>query len=859
MGQTKIFSWLHISDIHFGHGDQAHRWSQHHLTDALLADLKSSFEDDPTESRHDAVPRPDAVLVTGDVAFKGAADEYDLAKNWLLKLAETAGLTNRDIFLIPGNHDIQRTQTGERQAFRLIRDLRERGDLLDPALEDIADRIIVTRRLENYLRFASDFAPACLDVVSEPEQWLFWSHHIQPRPDVNVRIHLLGLNSAMLCNDDKDKGKLQLGAKQLETLSAAKPLHEVRIVLTHHPLEELIDATTEHVVSIRTTADIHLFGHVHNPVFQLTRYGATEDAVRIVAGAIHGDPGNREEAYHFASIIQMDDGNLELRVWPRRWVPEQNGFAPDQKLLKGSATYTSLPLAKTKASKTSLSAAAILKPLLPQLPRAQFSPIKSRQSVIDPPGARHWLSIARLNERSKMLEGSLDPGENLTWAPPAANDEWKTSLIDNIRMTVGNARSAILLHGIRGVGKSILLLRYVAAAPPTESRIFVDYGALEDRTPDDLASELQSYLQGVSANTPLFIAVDGLDIACRQQAVRTGNPLAESMLAFHTRGLLAALAEHQAFIVLTADDPPSNDGGDSAEDWATKSLKEILTETFLKREANLQTVSPRISFRLLPPTGAGDLVVRSNLVPMIAPIDKLWTKFPYLQLPVFFDALREAPFGVLQFTTRREFLSMGAKRATALGARRHVYFKTLDDIATFINALEDLPVDLKKEPRAASCLSLIEKEITGDWEYLLEIPEALVHRLEQLHSWLIEERWRFSSTYALSNVVTLLSRFHRFKPAKMIYSHCNLRNAQMEQANMAGTRFHGVDLSGATITDAVLDDTWFYGVDLTRAKLDRSTISGDSRFVGCRSADQALTNAKSGPRVRNVEQFIDGN
>lgn len=849
---TKIFSWLHISDIHFGHGDQAHRWSQDYLTDALLADLKSSVQD----SSADDVPLPlDSVLVTGDIAFKGAVDEYKRAMNWLLKLAEAAHLTNRDVFVIPGNHDIQRTLRGERQAYRLIQDLREHGEALDPALEDTADRLILTRRLQNYLRFASDFAPACLDVVSEPEQWLFWSHYLYPRTDLNVSIHLLGLNSALLCNDDHDKGKLQFGVKQLAPLCANKSANEVRIVLTHHPLADTADAESEHVTAIRTTADIHLFGHVHNPDFQLTRYGAREDAVRIVAGAIHGDPGNREEAYHFGSIAQLDDGKLELRVWPRRWVPERRGFAPDQRLTAGIGTYTSVPMTRTKVVASSLPSPGILKPLLAPLPRVQFA-IKSRRSVIDPPGAQHWLSLARLNETSKLLEGNLEPAKTTTSAPVTSMDAWKISLIDNIRSTVGNDTSAILLHGIRGVGKSMLLLRYVAAAQREENRIFVDYGALGDRTPDDVASELKTYLAGIRRNTPLFIAVDGLDIACRQQAVNTGNPLAESMLAFYARSLLGLLAERRAFMLFTADDPPNHDGSDSTEDWATKCLKEILTERFGEVQEHPREV--QVSFRLLPPTGIHDLGVRSRLFPMVAVTDKLWSKYPYLRLPIFFDALREATFEVLQFTTRREFLRMGSKRATSLGARRHGYFKALDDVTTFIDALEHLPIDLRKEPQAAtSCLSLIEKEMTGDWDYLLELPEGLVYRLEQLHCWLIEERWRFSNTYALSNVVTLLSRFHRFRPANTVYSHCNLRNAQMEKAKIAGTRFHGVDLSGATITDAVIDNTWFYGVDLTRTKLDGSTITGDSRFVGCRATGQALANSKAGPEVRIVEQVVD--
>ena len=328
------------------------------------------------------------------------------------------------------------------------------------------------------------------------------------------------------------------------------------------------------------------------------------------------------------------------------------------------------------------------------------------------------------------------------------------------------------------------------------------------------------------------------------------------MLQFYTLELLELLDAHPAFIVFSADDPPANSGLEIADPWATKSITDVLINR-AKQSGNIDAgKGAQLVFRLLAPATRLDLAVRSRVVPMIAADDVIWSKYPFLQLPVFFDALRKPTFRNLQSTTKLDFLRIGQERAKTLGARRHVYFKSLDEIEAFIDALESLPADLKEAPQTAACLSLIAKEITGDWEYLLEVPEGLIYQLEKLHAWLIEERWRFSSTYALSNVVTLLSRFRRYRPART-YSHCNLRNAQMDKAEMAGTRFHGVDLSGATITDAVIDDAWFYGVDLTRTKLDRSTINGDSRFVGCRAADEALANAKKGSQVRVTEEFKD--
>jgi 3',5'-cyclic AMP phosphodiesterase CpdA len=68
-------------------------------------DIPSHFQFDPIQMLRNAVarlnaltPRPDAVIVTGDLVDCGRPDEYRL-------LAETLDLMEIPIFLVPGNHD----------------------------------------------------------------------------------------------------------------------------------------------------------------------------------------------------------------------------------------------------------------------------------------------------------------------------------------------------------------------------------------------------------------------------------------------------------------------------------------------------------------------------------------------------------------------------------------------------------------------------------------------------------------------------------------------------------------------------------------------------------------------------------
>jgi len=152
--QTPIFTWLHVSDIHFGPGDAAHGWDQKLVLSKLLEDLQQRSKLD--------IPVPNAIFVTGDIAFSGAVrarDEYDRARDWLNSVANALHLTSRDVLLVPGNHDVQRDMyTKDRDVRRLVDQLRSGYESIDEALADPVDSDRLSRRLKHYLDFAAHLA-----------------------------------------------------------------------------------------------------------------------------------------------------------------------------------------------------------------------------------------------------------------------------------------------------------------------------------------------------------------------------------------------------------------------------------------------------------------------------------------------------------------------------------------------------------------------------------------------------------------------------------------------------------------------------------------------------------------------------
>lgn len=209
-----LFSWLHVSDIHANHGSVEHWANQQAILRALKADISNAVQ-------NFGAPRPRAILVTGDIAFSGnvckrekesVSSEYVRARDWLLDVAGLCKISPGLLFFVPGNHDVSRTTKGlARDSLLALR----RGEReIDEALSDEDYQAMLSHRLHGYLDFCRDLNVGCAALSS-------WQHVIPA--EEGLRIRLVGLNTALLCNDEKDKGQLFLGQAQVNALTDHPP------------------------------------------------------------------------------------------------------------------------------------------------------------------------------------------------------------------------------------------------------------------------------------------------------------------------------------------------------------------------------------------------------------------------------------------------------------------------------------------------------------------------------------------------------------------------------------------------------------------------------------------------------------
>lgn len=333
MGERLLAAWLHVSDLHFGHGDVGHGYNQQRVLSALAEDVR-------TQVHMGRLPSPDLIFVTGDIAFSGGdlrrfpvEDEYGKAASWLDELAASVQVSAQNLVLIPGNHDVQRSADQHEDTAALVAELREGKLSFDDVLANPERAARLYARQARYRAFAARYARADDNGPGAADR--AWGSYSRTVRDLTVRI--LGLNTALLAAGDQDRGRLRVGQRMLTELLAGLPAaaasEQLVLSLSHHPLALgwLADERTVKSELVRRT-HCHLSGHVHEAESEQARPGSGGTWLGITAGAAHAEkmPAgvSAGHGYNIAAVIETAAG-IKLRTWARRYSEHNADFRPD--------------------------------------------------------------------------------------------------------------------------------------------------------------------------------------------------------------------------------------------------------------------------------------------------------------------------------------------------------------------------------------------------------------------------------------------------------------------------------------------------------------------------------------------------
>jgi len=280
-------AWLQVSDIHM---QQRAEWSQDFVLRAMA---------DSIRQRRGQGLTLDFILATGDLAFSGKKEEYELVKRFFEELVRASGVSKERIFCIPGNHDVNRDR--QKLCFQGARSALSSPNAVDPVLApDNDDLPTLLQRQEAYRSFQTTYF-GCQARTVTPDGLAY----VSSLTIDDVVIGIVGLNSAWLAEGgNADHGNLLIGERQvINAFDAADKLDaHIVIGMAHHPLHLLRDfdrnAATRHITK---RCDFYQCGHLHQP----ESHGAGFDASACLTVAAGASFETREfqNAY---SIVKLD-------------------------------------------------------------------------------------------------------------------------------------------------------------------------------------------------------------------------------------------------------------------------------------------------------------------------------------------------------------------------------------------------------------------------------------------------------------------------------------------------------------------------------------------------------------------------
>lgn len=319
-----FFSWLHLTDFHYGLKGQ----------DCLWPTLRQPFLES-LGTLHERCGPWQAVLFTGDLVQSGQPEQFQEMQDEVLeplweRLREL-GSGDAVLLAVPGNHDLQRPDPNGNNAAV--------DWLLENDFQSIAAKF--------WDNPASPYRRVVHDAFGAYDQWWGTAPHRPDRLTAGTlpgdfsttleqgerRIGIVGLNTTFLQLAGGDyEGRLVWDARQLHAVCEGgvdvwSKRHDVALLLTHQGPNWLTAEARRHGESEIAPAGrfaVHLFGHQHETDITYISRGGGLNPVRLCQGCsvfgmeTFGDPPIIQRTHGYAAgRIDFGGEQTTLRLWPR--------------------------------------------------------------------------------------------------------------------------------------------------------------------------------------------------------------------------------------------------------------------------------------------------------------------------------------------------------------------------------------------------------------------------------------------------------------------------------------------------------------------------------------------------------------
>jgi predicted phosphodiesterase len=299
-------TWLHLSDWH----QNTEKHDRKVLAAKLREDLTARAELDPR------LAQVDFVVFSGDAADHGKADEFRAVRDVLFEpVLKLLGLKPDRLFMVPGNHDLDRSVIAKRLAPALHAPLANH-DAVKEWLCESGDRAHALQPFAAYEDFVRGYTGQDSPAYASLRRWNI----------AEKKVALLGLNTAWMCGRKDaagkvdDKGRIVIGEPQIHDALMDIADADLRIVVQHHAYEWLADFDRDRVESrLKDGADIILWGHEHRPKARFED-GTDGKCLIIPGGAAFGERTASDQryanAYNLTTVnVETGEGVVFIRTW----------------------------------------------------------------------------------------------------------------------------------------------------------------------------------------------------------------------------------------------------------------------------------------------------------------------------------------------------------------------------------------------------------------------------------------------------------------------------------------------------------------------------------------------------------------
>mgnify|MGYP000867896906 CR=1 FL=1 len=318
---TETVTWLHISDTHFCNKKNG----------CYSQEIVDRFFDDLIEMNSKYGLYPDLIFFTGDLAFGhigdsdglSLEDQYKESKKFFDKVCDIfPKVPVENIFIVPGNHDVNRTQIAESENyyFESLREDKNGAKIVDDLLRNNKldfQRCMV--RLNEFKHFLN--SSSYQHLLQDPDRLIY-----SKTCDINgFKVGIAGLNSAWSSHGENEKGKLLFGISQIFEAHNKLKDSMLSIAISHHPpnwFTEFEDTSMGR--EIENKFNFYLHGHEHQEWVSVIN-----EHIRIASGALYDD--KQKTGYNFVRLFPYEKyGEVFLRTFSNdKWVPKLAGSKTD--------------------------------------------------------------------------------------------------------------------------------------------------------------------------------------------------------------------------------------------------------------------------------------------------------------------------------------------------------------------------------------------------------------------------------------------------------------------------------------------------------------------------------------------------